>query len=79
MTLSHLIHRCLIVLVMLVCFSESAYAYLDPGTGSIILQGAIAGIALGLATIKFWWYRISGFFSRNKDVKEEQGTQKNES
>jgi hypothetical protein len=74
MTPSHLIHRCLIVLAMLVGFSESAYAYLDPGTGSIILQGLIAGIALGLSTIKFWWGKVSGFFSWNKEAKEERET-----
>ena len=34
-----------------------AMAYLDPGTGSIILQGAIAGIAAAGFTIKLHWYK----------------------
>jgi len=30
---------------------SNAFAYIDPGTGSIILQGLIAGIAAAGATI----------------------------
>ena len=52
-------------------FTESAYAYLDPGTGSIILQGIIAAIAVGLTTAKLWWYRITSLFSRKKPDTEE--------
>lgn len=41
-----------------------AYAYLDPATGSIILQGLIAGIA-GLAVVlRLYWARVKGFFRR---------------
>lgn len=43
--------------------SWPTYAYLDPGTGSIILQAIIASIAFGLATMRMWWYRIKAFFS----------------
>ncbi len=71
MTLSHLIHRCLIVLAMLVGFSESAYAYLDPGTGSMILQGLIAAIALSAVTIKMYWHKLLAFFKRGNDKKSE--------
>jgi hypothetical protein len=35
-----------------------AYAYLDPGTGSMILQVLLGGIA-GLALVgKLWWHRF---------------------
>ena len=36
----------------------SAHAYLDPGTGSIILQAIIAAIATVGATASFYWGRI---------------------
>ena len=49
----------------------SAHAYLDPGTGSILLQGLIAGIAGGLVVFKLYWARMKAFFSPNK--KEQQG------
>lgn len=56
------------ILVLLLGFSISfdAAAYLDPGTGSMILQGLIAGIALGWLTLKNYWYKIAGFFGKKE-------------
>jgi len=54
-----------------------AYAYLDPGTGSIILQAIIAAIATAGATITFYWRKIktsikSIFTKKNKkDLSEK--------
>ncbi len=43
---------------------KCAYAYMDPGTGSFILQ-AIVAFALGaLVIIKQFWRKIIGFFKR---------------
>lgn len=39
-------------------FTVDAYAYLDPGSASIILQGIIGGIAAGAATLAFYWQRV---------------------
>jgi len=36
---------------VLLISAENAYAYLDPGTSSMILQGLIGGIAGGLFAI----------------------------
>ena len=44
----------------------NTHAYLDPGTGSMILQGLIAGIAVGWFTIKTYWYKIASFFGKTK-------------
>lgn len=33
-------------------------AYLDPGTGSLILQLVLGGAAALAVTVKFWWYRL---------------------
>ena len=35
-----------------------ANAYLDPGTGSMIIQGLIAGIASIALVLKLYWHRI---------------------
>ncbi len=51
-------------LLILSTFSQQASAYLDPGTGSMILQGIIAGIAVVGFTIKTYWYKIRGFFGK---------------
>jgi len=52
----------MIATLMLVC-SGDAYAYLDPGTGSYVLQIVIAGIVSALFTIKIFWRRVVDFFS----------------
>jgi hypothetical protein len=42
---------------------SDSYAYLDPGTGSYVLQMVIAGIVSGLFAIKMFWRKIVEFFS----------------
>ena len=44
-------------------WTDNAYAYLDPGAASILIQTIIATIAAGLFTIKKYWYSIKSFFS----------------
>lgn len=52
-------------LILLTSFySPAALAYLDPGTGSLILQGLIAAIAGSLLTIKLYWYKLKGIWQR---------------
>jgi hypothetical protein len=43
---------------------DDAYAYLDPGTSSMILQGLIGGIAGGLFAIRVYWGKLKGRFGR---------------
>ena len=45
----------------LLIFLTSAHAYLDPGTGSIILQAIIGAIAAAATFLKFYWYRVLKF------------------
>ena len=47
-----------------------AYAYLDPGTGSMILQLALAGIAGSLVVIKVYWYKLKSLFSKQTATPE---------
>lgn len=35
-----------------------AWAYLDPGSVSLWLQGVLAAVAALVATSRFWWFRI---------------------
>ena len=56
--------RYLSATAILLFFSQSASAYLDPGTGSMILQGIIAGIAVAGFTLKSYWYKIRAFFGK---------------
>ena len=52
----------------------SSHAYLDPGTGSILLQGLIAGIAGGIVVMKLYWGKVKSFFSfsKSKDDKAKK-------
>ena len=43
-----------------------AHAYLDPGTGSMILQIVIGAVAGALLAIKAYWYKISTYFSSRR-------------
>jgi hypothetical protein len=43
-----------------------AYCYLDPGTGSLIIQGLIGTIAAVGITLKLYWYKIKSIFSDGK-------------
>ena len=48
----------LIAVVFLSLFTSSAWAYLDPGTGSMLLQVILGGVAAVGVAIKIFWYRI---------------------
>jgi hypothetical protein len=54
-----------LVPVLLILYAPESWAYLDPGTGSILLQGLIAGVASALAFGGILWKRIKGFFTTN--------------
>lgn len=43
---------------------QPAHAYLDPGTGSYILQIAAAALFGSLFALKVWWRQITGFIGR---------------
>jgi hypothetical protein len=48
----------------LLIFPGAAHAYLDPGTGSFILQMLLAGGLAAGASIKLFWHRIKGVWLR---------------
>jgi|TARA_Y100000389_G_scaffold193940_1_gene223316 hypothetical protein len=41
-----------------------SYAYLDPGSASVILQAILGGIAAAGATIALYWRKFKDFFLR---------------
>ena len=48
----------------LVLLPAPAHAYLDPGTGSMILSALIGLFATAALAVKTWWYRIKSLFRR---------------
>ena len=58
--------RVLVVLLALLSVASPAYAYLDPGTGSMLVSAVIGvAAAVGLA-LKMFWYRVVGLFRGKK-------------
>ena len=54
----------LTLFLSLFVIDERAYGYLDPGTGSYILQ-LVVGIFFGaMFTIKIFWRKIKNFFNQ---------------
>ena len=54
----------------------NAYAYLDPGTGSFILQAIIGFLAALSAGFLYYWTKVKNFFLKlfkknNNDEKSE--------
>ena len=49
--------------VLLVLY-DVAYAYIDPGTGSFILQAVLASLIGGAFAVKLFWRNITGGISR---------------
>jgi hypothetical protein len=52
-------------------FAPSAFAYLDPSTGSMILSAIVGIIAtVGLA-LKTYWYKLKSLFKGQKTTQAE--------
>jgi len=50
----------------------SGHAYLDPGSGSVLIQLLIAGLLGAAFLIKAFWSRIKAFFNRSNASKDER-------
>ena len=62
----------LIVLFLSLTAPATAHAYLDPGSGSMLLQLVLGGLA-GLAVIaKLYWHRLLGLFGLNAQQEESE-------
>jgi hypothetical protein len=46
--------------------SSTAFAYLDPGSSSILFQAAAAALFTLLFVLRTWWTRIRSFFRRGE-------------
>ena len=53
----------------LISYTSPAYAYLDPGTGRMLLTGLIAGLAAIISFLSIYRQKVKAFF-----VKQEPDT-----
>lgn len=54
----------IITLTFVIVLYDYAWAYIDPATGSYILQIVLAGILGALFTLKMFWKKISMSITR---------------
>ncbi len=62
-----------LTVVLLLIFITDAHAYLDPGTGSMLLQVVLGGIAAIGVAIKLYWHKFRIFLGmgKKKDTEDE--------
>ena len=50
--------------VLLLISARDAFAYVDPGTGSYVLQLVMAGLLAAAFALKSYWKGVTAFLSR---------------
>lgn len=72
-------------LFIVLAWTPDAHAYIDPGTGSILVQGLIAAIAAIGVTLKLYWHKVTRLFGRRsgnehatEDVEKSKHAVRNE-
>ncbi len=58
-------HLAGLIVLLMVLFPRDVDAYLDPGTGSLVFQAMVAGLAAGAYTIRMYWSRLRRLFGRS--------------
>jgi len=67
----------IVAFLCLVFVPINAFAYLDPGTGSAMLQGILGALAAIAMVMKLYWHRLLRMLGLRKDVvKKETDTEK---
>ncbi len=59
------------MLVAGILFPASAHAYIDPGTGSFVIQGIIAAVVGAGFAAKVYWHRILSAITGKKPQEED--------
>jgi len=59
------------ITIALGTFAPSAFAYLDPSTGSMILSAIVGLLATAGLVFKNYWYKLKSFFRGNKQTQPD--------
>lgn len=60
--------------ILMLVGTAPAYAYLDPGTGSMLLQGLIGGAVAAGSVISLYWGRLKALVTGTKPEKDNDKT-----
>ena len=67
--------RMIAFVVLSMSVAPAANAYLDPGSGSIIISGIVGAlVAIGM-TVKLYWYKMKSLITRKKLPDIEPGNE----
>jgi hypothetical protein len=58
--------------IFTMAFAIPAYAYLDPGTGSLIYQTVVVVFLAVAATGRIWWVKLKSIFGGGKAPEKEE-------
>ncbi|HUF17397.1 MAG TPA: hypothetical protein VMS12_05060 [Thermoanaerobaculia bacterium] len=58
-----------ILITFVIFLAPPVYGYIDPGTGSMVLQLILGGVAGALVAGKLFWTRIAAFFNLKRTRK----------
>ena len=70
--------RVIITILLLLSFTDTE-AYLDPGTGSMLLQVILGGVAAVGVMIKLYWHKLRVALGRGKKEESEDGSEDGQS
>lgn len=59
-----------VALLLSLIAPRAAHAYLDPATGSMVLQGLVGGVMAGLFVLRRQWGRVKALFTRGRSEVE---------
>jgi hypothetical protein len=62
----------LLIQSMPLVFAVQAHAYIDPGTGSMVVQAFLAAIAAGAVAVGVFWRRLKDLCARLFGRKEDE-------
>ncbi len=65
----------IVICLLVFLLPNIANAYLDPGTGSVIIQALIAAVLGAAFTLKMYWRRFKDFLTgRNKNRDDDSNS-----
>ena len=73
-----LVYYAALAVSIAIATAQPAYAYLDPGTGSIILQSLIGAVAAGLVIGRHYLHRIKSWLGLVAQPTSKDGQQPSE-
>lgn len=65
--------RLIPIILAVLAFERPTLAYLDPGSGSMMLQVLLGGVAAVGVILKLYWYRLRDVLGfRSRDVNDDR-------